>query len=396
VRYLDHLAPADPGVDAALRRAIARHAAARLRRVAGRVADVPAEILATGDFRTWLAAVEDALALEAAIAGPRSALVERVADAGILARLAPTGRIPRNFPERVRGAVRAELQRASRTLRRILGVDAVFLDDDPDRGRRLGDPCEPAPIGVGRILQSKGLEIRIGGRRPAFERKVAAALDLLARAWPEGRRLLDGRTWCVVPVAEWATVSYSSPRKPGIVYVHVDSSPLVRTAEDLVHETAHVRLHEIEALHPLFVPKALAEDGPRFYSPWRREWRPLRGLLHACTTFTVGARFFERMLASDEPFPPGRRLWIARRLLEEQSMVASSLPALRGAARERLLTAAGRRVAAAIEREHRALRAPAVRAARGLGATPAGRRHLATFDRLRSRLASKPVRWSWD
>jgi hypothetical protein len=396
LRYLDHLVPPDPSVDAALRRAIARDASARLRRIAGRVSDVPPEILASGDFRTWLSSVEDALALELAAVGPRSALVEKVADAGILARLAPGGRIPRNFPERVRKSVREELQRASRSLRRILGIDAVYLDDDADRGRRLGDPAEPALVSIGRVLESKGLEIRIGRPSPSFEKKVVAALELLARAWPEGRNLLAGRTWCVVPVTEWATVSWSSPRKPGIVYIHVDSSPLVRVAEDLVHETTHVRLHEIEALHPLFTPKALAEDGPRFYSPWRREWRPLRGLLHACTTFTVGARFFERLLASDEALPAARRLWIARRLLEEQAMVASCLPVLRAASRERLLTAAGRRVASAIEREHRALKRAASSAARTLRSTPAGRAQLARFERLRARLDAKPVRWSWD
>ena len=95
-----------------------------------------------------------------------------------------------------------------------------------------------------------------------------------------------------VPICE------NAARKPGIAYVNVNSSPIVRLAEDLVHETAHMRLHEIEAVHDLLVPAALAEDGPRFYSPWRREWRPLRGLLHACCTFTTGALFFERMLAA--------------------------------------------------------------------------------------------------
>ncbi|HEX6850474.1 MAG TPA: HEXXH motif-containing putative peptide modification protein [Candidatus Polarisedimenticolaceae bacterium] len=396
MRYLDRLVPPDPHVDAPLRRAIARDAASRLRRIAGKVSDVPPEILASGDFRTWLASVEDALDLERATIGPKSALVEKVADAGWLARLAPTGRIPRNFPDRVRKAVREELKRASRSLRRILGIDAVHLDDDADRGRRLGDPVEHAPIVVGRLLESKGLEVRIGRPVATFETRVASALELLARAWPEGRNLLAGRVWCVVPVAEWATVSYSSPRKPGIVYIHVDSSPLVRVAEDLVHETSHVRLHEIEAVHPLLAAKALAEDGPRFYSPWRREWRPLRGLLHACTTFTVGARFFERMLASDEAFPAARRLWLARRLLEEQAMVASSLPVLRAAGRAKWFTAAGRRVASAIEREHRALRGAAARAARTLEATPAGRAQLARYERLRGRLAARPVRWNWD
>ena len=32
-----------------------------------------------------------------------------------------------------------------------------------------------------------------------------------------------------------------------------------------------------------------------FYSPWRRSLRPLRGILHAAFTFTMGAMLFERL-----------------------------------------------------------------------------------------------------
>ena len=32
-----------------------------------------------------------------------------------------------------------------------------------------------------------------------------------------------------------------------------------------------------------------------FYSPWRRSLRPLRGILHATFTFTMGAMLFERL-----------------------------------------------------------------------------------------------------
>jgi hypothetical protein len=32
-----------------------------------------------------------------------------------------------------------------------------------------------------------------------------------------------------------------------------------------------------------------------FYSPWRRSLRPLRGILHATFTFTMGAILFERL-----------------------------------------------------------------------------------------------------
>jgi hypothetical protein len=32
-----------------------------------------------------------------------------------------------------------------------------------------------------------------------------------------------------------------------------------------------------------------------FYSPWRRSLRPVRGILHAAFTFTMGAMLFERL-----------------------------------------------------------------------------------------------------
>jgi hypothetical protein len=74
---------------------------------------------------------------------------------------------------------------------------------------------------------------------------------------PEGAAMVRRRTWRVVPVTAWATVSYSSARQPGIVYIDVASTPLVRLAEDLIHETIHARVHEIEALRPLVTAAAL-------------------------------------------------------------------------------------------------------------------------------------------
>lgn len=425
--------------------------------------------LSSGDFRCWLAALEDSLSIaEVALqvlaiparrrrsSAPWSRLVDLVADAGILAKLAPEGRLPRNFAKRALKAADRALTTAEIDLERValayvpphrrkyLRVVSLWFDSDLDRGRpedeasfpgaswrltrhdrEIGvvtfrtlssdldmehdsgllpypEPPDPAADPeIGALLVEEGLEIRVGGRVPRFERRVAEALSLLDAAWPEGASLIRGRTWRVVPVTAWATVSYSSARKPGIAYVNVNSSPVVRLAEDLIHETSHMRLHEIESLGDLLAPAARGEDGPRFYSPWRREWRPLRGLIHACCTFTTGAWFFERMLAASERgvpeagFPPARRLWLARRLLEEMEMVRTSLPVLREAGQEGLLTADGRRFVAAIERTWSSLAPAASRRRRRLGGTSAGRAHLSRYEKLVARLERKPVRWSW-
>ena len=113
----------------------------------------------------------------------------------------------------------------------------------------------------------------------------------------------------------------------------------------------------------------------------------LRGLLHAAYTFTVGARFFERM--REGRFPPSRLAWLDRRLLEERLQVELALGILRAGARRRLLTDDGKRFARAIAHEHRSLAASAGTAEARLRGT----RELEAVGRLERELARRPVRW---
>ena len=374
--YLDALVPRDAFADAPLRDALARDAARRLTRALAvwRRIDPAAPARgcfagmepASGRFRCWLAEVEDALAI--ARERRRGRLIDLVADAGFLAQAAPRGRIPRDFA-----------RRAHREALRSLRASAAGLGQ------------EPGPFG--RLLEERGTRTVERARVPRFEARAGRAMALLEAAWPDAASLVRARVWRIVPVAAEGTVSYSGAREPGIAYIHVTSAPDVRMAEDLVHESTHMRLHEIEALHPLVARAAL--DVPRFYSPWRREWRPLRGLVHAACTFTVGAMYFDRMLASAARLPASRRRWLARRLLEERASVAIALRALRSAASRGLLTVAGRRVLAAAVREHAGLAVSSRERERWLGGTAAGRRELARVASLVSRLKGRPVRWSW-
>ena len=173
-----------------------------------------------------------------------------------------------------------------------------------------------------------------------------------------------GRTWRVVPVVERAVVSYSSAVRPGVTWIQRalgrgrGAEGAMHLAEHLLHEGTHQRVHDLEVLAPI-APSD--EEGPRFYSPWRQEWRPLRGLLHGACTFTVGAGYFLRVLLAWEEdrvvLDGAERPWLTRRFLEEMENVRVALRYLERAA----LPRAGKRLLATVKREHAALRLPARR-----------------------------------
>jgi len=66
-----------------------------------------------------------------------------------------------------------------------------------------------------------------------------------------------------------------------------------------------------------------------FYSPWRRSLRPLRGILHATFTFTMGAILFERLpswaASAKATLTPQQVLRARFRCLEEVASVEYSL-----------------------------------------------------------------------
>lgn len=414
--------------------------------------------LARGEVRGWVSASEDALAVARAAAramgerprGERlpaswSRLLDLAADAGVLVALAPRGRLPADFPKRARAVALGEIGRLCEELPLVLlpalpaaarkGRYRIRFAAAPAVGRPAGElpvagtglsfvrapggppfldlalgrsaflaggerwpypaPGEGLPEPrVGAVVEAHGLDLRLAGRSARFEERVAAALDLLERAWPEAARLVLSRTHLVVPVVEWGTVSYSSPRSPGVTYVHRESRPLVRLAEDLLHEAAHGLLDDLEEVRPLLAPGAA---DTRFWSPWRREWRPVRGILHGAFTFAVGAALFARMLRASAGGGLGprvgrtRRLWLARRLVEEVDSVRLALASLHEA--RGLLAPAGRAVVASVARQRRELSVEARRAERWLRRQPGGGREIARLRAHRRDLERRPTRW---
>jgi len=94
------------------------------------------------------------------------------------------------------------------------------------------------------------------------------------------------------------------------------------------------------------------EEVQAFDSPWRGTRRPLHGLLHGGYTFLFRAELFRRVLRAARAHPgvfapllrPRGAAWIRRELRREIAMLSDALRDLEGAAREGLLTPAGRRL----------------------------------------------------
>lgn len=102
----------------------------------------------------------------------------------------------------------------------------------------------------------------------------------------------------IVPVISTETnvnVSASFPETIGSICMSLSSDYLV-TVETLVHEYAHNKLNAI------FVSDRIIsnmESNLRVYSPWKDEFRPLSGILHAIFAFSNVCQVWQRYLNSN-------------------------------------------------------------------------------------------------
>jgi HEXXH motif-containing protein len=90
-------------------------------------------------------------------------------------------------------------------------------------------------------------------------------------------------------------VSYSHPEILSTIFVSVcsDLAPLshIRVAESILHESMHLKLTLIEQIVPLVNP----DTRNRYYSPWRDEGRPARGVMHGLFVFRAIFDFFRTL-----------------------------------------------------------------------------------------------------
>jgi HEXXH motif-containing protein len=188
--------------------------------------------------------------------------------------------------------------------------------------------------------------------------RIGRAWQTIELAWPEGHALLRLFTSRVIPLKASGVVSFSYRHRPGLSFINCFDRDNLDLIDDLIHENSHHHLNLLLRKHVLY-------HGDRnqliFYSPWRRSLRPIRGILHATFTFTMGALLFARLSAWAET-AQGKRQWRnagltvrhllrARfRCLEEIESVRYSLCDLEHAGRHlKWLTASGTRLVKHLE-----------------------------------------------
>lgn len=135
--------------------------------------------------------------------------------------------------------------------------------------------------------------------------RIARAWQAIRRAWPEGHALLALLTARVIPLRASGVVSFSYRHRPGLSFVNCFDRDNLDLIDDLIHENSHHHLNLLLRKHVLHHHD---RNQQIFYSPWRRSLRPLRGILHATFTFTMGALLFARLSTWAET-TEGKRQW---------------------------------------------------------------------------------------
>ncbi|MGQ0556928.1 MAG: aKG-HExxH-type peptide beta-hydroxylase [Nitrospiraceae bacterium] len=122
--------------------------------------------------------------------------------------------------------------------------------------------------------------------------RIARAWQTIELAWPEGHDVLRLLTSRIVPLQAKGVVSFSYRHRPGLSFINCFDRSNLDLIDDLIHENSHHHLNLLLRKHVMYHGD---HNQQIFYSPWRRSLRPLRGILHATFTFTMGALLFHRL-----------------------------------------------------------------------------------------------------
>jgi HEXXH motif-containing protein len=197
----------------------------------------------------------------------------------------------------------------------------------PEWLRRPG-PGWPAGLTLGPALiyGRDRTPSRVAPAPPGVTHRVQRALAVIEQAWPDGAQLLGCLTSRIIPLKAKGVVSFSYRHRPGLSFINCFDRDGLDLIDDLIHENSH---HHLNLLLRKYVMHRHDRNREIFYSPWRRSLRPLRGILHATFTFTMGAVLFERLSSwaksGKTTLTPAQLLRARFRCLEEVASVEYSL-----------------------------------------------------------------------
>lgn len=133
--------------------------------------------------------------------------------------------------------------------------------------------------------------------------KLQQALSLLQRVKPVAASIGNLVKTLQVLRQDDAEIdtSYSHPKIPFSIFISVceDASLLssLRVAESILHEAMHLQLTLLEDVVELVHP----ESNNLYFSPWRDENRPVRGLLHGIYVFKAVHDFYVAFATAYNP-----------------------------------------------------------------------------------------------
>ncbi len=140
--------------------------------------------------------------------------------------------------------------------------------------------------------------LSIGSKESENIGKIQSALKLLDYDWELKKSIfsLVKRIQVVRSPDLEIDVSHSDPEIPFTIFISLceDLSEIsdLRVLESIIHEAMHLKLTLLEKALPL-VKEGTLET---FYSPWRDEERPIRGVLHGIYVFKGVLDFYRIVL----------------------------------------------------------------------------------------------------
>jgi len=217
------------------------------------------------------------------------------------------------------------------------------------------NPVWPAGLTLSPTLvysRKDRVPIRVASTSAGLTERIRKALAVIEDAWPDGTRNLALLSQRIVPLKAHSVVSFSYRHRPGLSFINTFERDGLDLIDDLVHENGH---HHLNLLLRKYVMHRHDRNQESFYSSWRRSLRPIRGILHATFTFTMGAMLFERLstlgVKGHATLTPAQLLRARFRCLEEVESVRYSLRDLAHARTLGWLTPAGWRLVSSLKRQ---------------------------------------------
>ncbi|WP_232699921.1 aKG-HExxH-type peptide beta-hydroxylase [Brevibacillus daliensis] len=117
------------------------------------------------------------------------------------------------------------------------------------------------------------------------------ALDLVKEYWASMYTEIIGHIRLLVPLKTTALGGMTTSYFLGGIFLSHRAPDLFWTVENFIHEASHSRLDQLFEIDDIY----LNEEEERYYSPWRMDLRPIKGIVHGLYVFIRVAQWYERL-----------------------------------------------------------------------------------------------------